>query len=247
MLTETDLANMALLHLGDATEIEDLATDTTKSGRVMRRLYPNLRRALLSVWDWPFATYFVQAQIQSFWPTPEYGFAWQYPNNCLKFVRVYNGKSTDDISDKVPYGQLGSGNQRLITTNFGPSMLLPQNNLIPTTTPSSFTGTPSPIPVFEYVSDITNFSLMPQLFKDALALYMAAYAAPSLPGIGAVDLREKNLALGGQALQLAGAQNMNERYITPEKRSLIEKAGLGQGICIPLSSLQNYVPANYTP
>lgn len=239
---------MALLHLGATDEIEDLETDTSKSARVMKRLYPNLRRALLSVWDWPFATFFQKGALSLFWPTPQWPYAWQYPAGCLKMVRIWNGHNTDDIQTKIEQVQAQGATSRLIYTKFGPPALLPIDRWIPTTTPAPGNGSPWPVPVFEFVGDIQNPALMPQIFKDALALYMAAYAAPSIPGIGSVDLREKNLALAGQTLQLAGAQNMNEVFITPEKRSLIERAASGEGFAIPFTpGFNNYIGVNWNP
>jgi hypothetical protein len=125
--------------------------------------------------------------------------------------------------------------------------LLPSDPYTPTSATGVSTTGSYPIPIFEYILDCENVALMPQLFKDALSLYMAAYGAPSIPGIGQVDLREKNLVLGHQALQLAGAQNLNESFITPEKRSLIEKAANGEGMRFPISAVNNYVAANYNP
>ena len=213
----------------------------------MRRVYNKYRRSILSLWDWPFASVYQQGALVSFWPTPQWAFAWQYPTNCLKFTRIYNYKNTDDISDKIECVQANDGTQRLLYTNYGPANLLPGNNLVPTSAANvSITGS-TPIPVFQFVQDCVNVALMPELFQDALAMIMAAYGAPALPGIGQVDLREKNLRLGMGALSTAGAQNMNESYITPEKRSLIEKAALGNGICIPISPLFNPVSANYNP
>jgi len=247
MNSSTEIANQALLNLGSAAELQNLDTDNTKEARVMRRLYNNYRRTLLSLWDWPFATVFQQAALVSFWPTPQWAFAYQYPSSCLKFTRIYNYKNTDDIMDKIECVQGNDGTQRLLYTNFGPPNLLPSNNLVPTSAANVSTTNSLPIPVLQYVTDVTNVLIMPQLFKDALALVMAAYAAPSLPGIGQVDFREKNLQLGLSVLSTAGAQNMNEAYITPEKRSLIEKAALGGGLCIPISSVWNPVPENWTP
>ncbi len=245
--TETDIANDALQHLGAATQIQNLETDTDLQARRMRRLYHKYRRSLLSIWEWPFATVYQKGVIVKFWPTPEYGFAYQYPNNCLKFSRVWNYKSTDDIETKIPSAQSNDGTQRLIYSNYGPPALLPQNRWVTTTTPASTTGSPYPVAVFQFVADCTNVALFPELFKDALSLMMAGYAAPTIPGIGTVDFRKQNLELGAQALSLAGAQNMNEIFITPEKRSLIERAATGTGLDLHMTSFNNPVPQNWQP
>jgi hypothetical protein len=245
--TETDIANDALQHLGSASFIQNLETDTSKDARVMRRLYHKYRRSLLSIWEWPFATIYQKGVIVKFWPTPEYGFAYQYPNNCLKMSRIWNFRHTDDIETKIESVQSNDGAQRLIYSNFGPPALLPQNRWIPTTTPASTTGDPYPVAVFQFVADCENVGLFPELFKDALSLMMAGYAAPSLPGIGTVDFRKQNLELGAQALSLAGAQNMNEIFITPEKRSLIERAATGTGIVGHVSGFNHAVPQNWNP
>lgn len=247
METSTDIANYALLHLGAATEIQNLETDTDKVARTMRRVYNNLRRSCLSMWAWPFATSYQKAALVSFWPTPQWPFSWQYPSNCLKITRIWNYKNTDDIDNKIEYQQSNDGKQRLVFTNLGPPNILPADRWTPTTAANVSTVDAWPIPVIEFIVDVTNVSIMPQVFKDALSLFMAAYAAPSLPGIGSVDLREKNLVLASQALSLAGAQNLNENYITPEKRSLIERAATGEGLRLPISPVFNPVAENWNP
>jgi len=250
LATPTDISNQALLHLGVFAEIQNLDTDTSKEGRVMRRLYDNVRRSLLSLWAWPFACVYQQGALVSFWPSPEWAFAWQYPGNCLKFNRIYNFKHVDDIDNKIQYIQSNDGNQRLILSNFGPAQLLPANSYVPTqnTTPISAVTDQTSIPIFEFIADVTNCAIMPQLFKEALAFVMAAYASPSLQtGTGAAELREKNLALGNAALKIAGAQNLNESFIAPEKRSLIEKAAMGGGLMIHASNVWQPVAENWNP
>jgi len=55
-LTESDIANLALLHLGDKGSITTLATDTTPEARKLRALYEVRRDSLLRSYPWNFAT-----------------------------------------------------------------------------------------------------------------------------------------------------------------------------------------------
>ena len=230
MNSPTDIANFGLSQLGTGAEIQDLATDQSKEARVMRRLYYSTLKALESSKNWWWATVFQKLALQSIYPTPEWPFAYLRPAGALRLTRIWNQGHTDTLENEIKYLSVNNGTQRVIVSEYGPTAVLAGTPWVPIQPTLPLTGDICPIPVVQFVAYTTDVSLMPERFKMGFAFFLAGLAAPSLPGIGGVDLRKENLALG--SVEIAGAysddQNESRQYVDP--RSIIQKAGQGEGI-----------------
>jgi len=246
MASETDVANVALAHLGHGDEIDSLATNTSVAARIIRRIYKDTLASILSAYNWNWARAFQRLQISSFWPTPEWSFAYQYPPDCVQIRRIYNFHHYDDRENIIEYVEANDGTQRLILSNFGPVALLPKDSYTPTKNTSNYPSTidKTQIPIMEYTAFIENLAIMPPLFKEAFTYILAAKAAPLLSGVGQSNLRKECFELGSAALSQAAALDANASKLMPDKRSLIEKAAYGESV-----KVYNYtnlvVPPNY--
>jgi hypothetical protein len=218
--------NTSLAHLGDGTEIQALNEDS-KQARVMRRFYYGLLKSLISSKNWFWATIFQQLTLVSIYPTPEWPYAYAYPSNCLRLTRLWNWHHTDDIDNYVQYLKVNNGTQKIIVSEYGDASVLAGTPFAPIQPTPPITVDPTQIPVAQFVAYTDNVGLYPEMFKQALAFILAAYAAPSLPGVGQEDLRKSNLELGNAALNQALADDMNESRQYTNKKSIIEKAGAG--------------------
>ena len=230
MQSPTDIANFALSQLGTGAEIQNLTTDPSKEGRAIRRVYWSALKGLESSKNWWWATVFQKLALQSIYPTPEWPFAYQRPAGCLRLTRIWNHQHTDTQENAIKYLSVNNGTERVIVSEYGPTSVLAGTPWHPTQPTLPLTGNTWPIPVAQFVAYTDDVSLMPERFKIGFAFMVAALAAPSLPGIGTVDLREKNLMLANAELSGAYADDQNESRQYVDARSLIQKAGQGEGI-----------------
>lgn len=86
MATETDLANLALGHLGNA-RITDLS-EPTVAAEHCRRMWDTCRDALLRQYPWNFASRRVRLPVLSAAPEFEWQRQYQLPSDCLKVLEV---------------------------------------------------------------------------------------------------------------------------------------------------------------
>ena len=88
----TEIANLALGHLGIGKDIANLDTESSQEAKAMRRYYDICRRTVLQEFTWPFATKFVTLGLVEEDPTDaeEWAFSYRYPADCL-FLRRLHG------------------------------------------------------------------------------------------------------------------------------------------------------------
>ncbi len=98
MVSEVDIGNLALSHIGDDATVSSLSPPegSAQAGHVAR-FYPIARDAVLSMHDWNFNTRrIVGAQLT----TPDSG--WQYayakPNNALNVIAILPPDAIDDYT-----------------------------------------------------------------------------------------------------------------------------------------------------
>ena len=228
MNSATDIANFALAQLGEDTLIDNLDTDQSKPARVMRRNYYTLLRTLLESTNWFWATSFQKLTLQSIYPVPEWPFCYNRPNNCVRMTRIWNWGHTDTLENDIKYLPVNNGTQRVILSEFGPTAILQGTPWQPIQPTLPLQGNMWPIPVAQFIGYTDNVSLMPEMFKEAFGFILAAYGAPSLPGIGQENLREQNLKIGNGMLTQAIANDQNEARQFVDLRSVIQKAGQGE-------------------
>jgi len=241
----TDIANTALSHLGAADEIQDILTDTSKEARVMRRYYKSLLKSLIASKAWWWATRFERLALQSIYPTPEWPFAYKRPVDSMRMVRIWNHLHTDTLENEIIYLNVNNGSERVIVSEYGPTSVLAGTPWAPIQPTLPLTGNTWPIPVAQFTAYTEDCSLMPEMFKQGYAFILAAYAAPSLPGIGQVDLRLKNLELGNAAINQALADDQNENRPPVDLRSIIQKAGQGEGIRFTGTGFRAFNPSTW--
>lgn len=223
----TEICNFALNQLGTSAEIENLETDTSANGRVMRRVYETTRREILHRYNWYFSTRYELLQLVNLYPDREWAFSYRYPNSCLNLIKIWNGTHSEDQDNMVRFIISSDDKGKLILSDFGPTELLSGDPTNSTPAPAQST-TPSVVTLAQYVADVTDTTMMPPMFKTAFAFFLAAYAANSLPGPGPADAREKNLAIAEQRLLMAISRDQNEAKAPRDYKSILEKARRGK-------------------
>jgi hypothetical protein len=254
MNAKTEIANLALAHLGIGTQISDLDTDDSSECKILRTLFDYWMSTVLCGYSWKFATTYANIEPIICFPTQEYKFAYRYPADCHFLVRFWNGEKLDDRTNMIPFDFMNDSEGRLILTDWGPSTALTSavSNMtqpIPSPFPptTNFTITSGDIvPMIQYIQNYQSIQFFPAEFIWAFSLMLAAWAAPSMPNIGMVDLREKNLALGMAAMQQAMAHDRMEAKPPFQMVGELTKSRTGYRFAYQKNGLA-MEPSNYTP
>lgn len=92
-ITDTQIANRALMLLGETSRLADLNTDDSTRARQIRDVYQDSVDAVLTDYDWNFNT--ARAAIAASATTPpfEYAYQYPYPDDCLKIRGLYDAGS----------------------------------------------------------------------------------------------------------------------------------------------------------
>lgn len=155
--TETEIANLALGHLGQSTEIANLQSTRTPEALAIRRIYDTMRRATLRDFAWPFATRIAALGLVEEAPNLEWAFSYREPSDCLLMRKIQSGVRNDNRQSRVPFKGGRDGSGILIYTDKEDA-------------------------IGEYTIDMTTVQNYPDDFVLALSLRIAAYAAPKICG-----------------------------------------------------------------
>jgi hypothetical protein len=185
MSTKTEIANIALSHLGVGREIANIETENSQEANAMRRFYDISREQVLRDFNWPFATKEVTLGLVSSNPTTEWTYAYRYPADALKLRRIFSGIRNDTRQTRVPYKLVRDNAGRLIYTDAVDACM-------------------------EYTYAETDASRFTPDFVQALACRMAAYAAPRLTSGDPFKLGERAYKLYVYEITKAQATAANE-------------------------------------
>lgn len=189
--SNTEIANMALAHLGNGKDIADLDTENSSEARSIRRFYNVAREATLADFAWPFATKYATLALVSEYGdtghvTDEYDFAYRYPTDCLMLRRIKSGNRNDDRQDRVEYKIAQDDQGQLILTDTEEAEV-------------------------EFTILIESESRYSAEFVLALSLRLAVYAAPQLTKGDPFKLGDRAMGLYQQAISRAQANAANEQ------------------------------------
>lgn len=166
MASEVDIANLALARLGDDASVASIdPPEGSSQAEHCARFYPIARDSMLEHHDWSFSTRRAQlAQLSV--PTYNWQYAYARPSLALRILSVMPATASPE-EDGVQYelGNTAEGTQ-IILTNLEEA-------------------------VARYTVRVTDTSLFPPLFVDALAWLLAAHlAGPVIKGdVGIAEAR----------------------------------------------------------
>jgi hypothetical protein len=185
MATETQIANLALGHLGVGKEIAILATEKSTEAGLCRRFYAQCRDETLRDFPWPFARTIRALDLVEEEPNDEWDFSYQYPSDCSFFRRILSGTRNDSRQTRVPYKIANSNQGRIIFTDIEDAQA-------------------------EYTARIIDSSFYEPDFVSALSLLLASYIAPGLTAGDPFKLGQRALQLYAYARDKAQANATNE-------------------------------------
>lgn len=195
--SNTDIANMALSHLGVSKVISDLATERSNEAAAMRTFYDLARREMLRIRWWPFSKKIATlALVTDFSQTPasttiyEWVYAYRYPSDCIDFRRILSGvlHGSDNRQTRIPF-TLGVDDQAKLVFS---DMTYAQG---------------------EYTMDVLNVSLWPDDFARALSYNLASLAAPRVTAGDPFKLGPMVQALYKMSLSTASAAAAREEQM----------------------------------
>lgn len=157
MESTTEIANMALSHLGIGKEISNLDDEKSQEARACRRFFNSVRDVVLRDFDWAFASKIVALALIEEDPNSEWAYSYRLPSDCIAPRRILSGTRTDTNSSEIAYLRGQDDDGQLIYTD-------------------------EPEAYLEYTKRETRVQFYPSDFGIAMSLRLAAYIAPQLTG-----------------------------------------------------------------
>ena len=117
MASNTEIANLALSHLGHGVDISDLETERSAEARAARRFYDITIKKVAESVTWPFLSRFGVLALVEEEPTTEWAYSYRYPSNCERIVRILSGIRNDHRQSRAPYKITGDDTGLLIFTD----------------------------------------------------------------------------------------------------------------------------------
>lgn len=193
MASVIEICNIALSRLGNSRTINSL-TEQSKEAGVCSLHYEPARDAVLSDFDWSFATKRV-ALADTGAPPPDWQYAYRYPTDCMRIIELMvPGMRNVPSRLRIEYttGSDADGTGKLIYTEQEMAWL-------------------------KYVGLVTDPNMYDAVFRDALSWRMAGEMAMSLTS--GPQLGQNAMTMYAQVIRSAGSRSMNESQEPPEPES----------------------------
>lgn len=223
----TDIANLALTHIGLSKPIQALGMDNSEEDQMCSTWWDAARRATLKRLPWNFAIKQVVPALVVNNPTPEYLYAYQEPADSVKIVRFMSWRlENDDNRSRVPYRIMQPAPINLSQATPLPTAPYNTSGLwIYTNWPGQETQL---LPILmEYVFDNTNVSQWPDDFNIALSYKLAEFIVSALTS---GDPQNKKVGLQNDfktAIMEAMNDNVNEDQRPPLPESEFVRSRMG--------------------
>lgn len=196
--SNTQIANMALAHLGVSTEIATLDTDTTKEAKVCRRFFTLAQERCLRDFSWPFAMKIATLSEIEADPNDEWGYSYQYPTDCANLKRILSGTRTDTNDTRVAFRIANDGTNKIIFTDEAEAQA-------------------------EYTVNLDETALFPADFVSALSYLLAFYVAVPVTGGDPFKLGPRAMSAYEHEIENAQANAANEEQPDVQPDSEFER------------------------
>lgn len=195
----TEVANLALYHLGISKTIANIETEQSSEAKACRAFYDRAVDNVLRDYTWPFANKIVALNLISENPTTEWGYSYRIPSDCIKAIRIPSGVIEETATTRVVYKISGDDAGRIILTN-------------------------QPFAELEYIRKIEDDKLMTPDFIMAFSFKLAHYMAPSLTGGDPFKLGDRASANYDIEISQARSNAYNEEQPTTTNESVYTAA-----------------------
>ena len=196
-MTDTDIVNLALTHLGTRT-ISSLTNDRSPEAIVMRLLYEVERDNMLREFPWAFSRRFADLGLVEEDPTDEWAYSYRYPSDAL-MIRRFLSERNETRQTRIPHVILGDDTGGLLYTDEEDAAI-------------------------EYTSRITDTQKFTTDFCRALGFRLAYLSAPKLTAGDPYGLGNRAYNLYREALTVAQSSNINEQQEEEPPNSELQRA-----------------------
>ena len=155
--SRTEIANLALSHIGIGKEVANIETENSEEARACRRYYDLALETTLRDHDWPFATKYATLGLVEETPNEEWAFSYRYPADCLKIRKILSGLANDNRQSRIDFIEAQDDSGRLVFTNNRSAQV-------------------------KYTPFSKNISIYPPDFVMALSFRLAIYIVSRLTG-----------------------------------------------------------------
>lgn len=191
MASEVDICNLALSHIGDRANIASInPPEGSAQAQHCARFYPIARDEMLELMRPSFATKRVaMADVSLVVTKPsQWQFVYQYPENCIRLLGVYDPNRIYDENDSGAVCEIGDDEDgmKVVYTNVEGA-------------------------VARFITRVTNTTRYTPLFTQALSRLLASYlAGPIVKGNAGVQLADAQRKLAMGFLDAATASDANQ-------------------------------------
>jgi hypothetical protein len=101
--TKTEIANLALSHLGTGKNIADLDSERSVEALACKQMWKIACETLQRENDWPFLTKIEDLTLVTTDPNTEWKYSYRYPTDCIVARRILSGVRNDTLESEVKY------------------------------------------------------------------------------------------------------------------------------------------------
>lgn len=193
--SKTEVANLALGHLGISDTISDLQTERSKEALACKRFFDESLRLTLRDFDWPHARQRAVLALYQTAPNDDWDYAYTYPSEAVALRKIWSGARNDSRQSRVAHEiKYDSVQGKIIQTDMRDAVIL-------------------------YTRFHDQVELWPSDFAMALSYRLAYYITPQIAGIDSRRLKQEMLSLYRLELGQARANAGNEEQPDEEVES----------------------------
>lgn len=210
MASETDIANLALAHLGDDATVSSISPpEGSAQAEHCARFYPIARDNLLAMHRWNFAT----VRITGASLTPDatgWAYAYAVPSEAIEIISVLHPEAPDDYSAPSYDGNSVIGTFSMYQPQpFAVEKLAAGDDVIYTNQENA---------VIRYTKRVTDTTKYPPLVVSALSRLLASYmAGPIYKGDTGMNVAKAQYQMFLVEFNAARQADMSQRDIRPQR------------------------------
>lgn len=194
MASKTEIANLAISHLGTAKEISALETERSEEANACKRYFDVARDAVLKDFNWPFATKIFKLSLVQEDPNADWKYAYRYPVDCIHVRRILTGKKNETRQDRIPYKIGKDALGKIIYTD-------------------------KELAEIEYTERVEDPQFYSADFVMALSFRLASYIAPRLTKGDPFKMKNDMVAQYEAEIEMAKSNSLNEEQVYEDPES----------------------------
>lgn len=229
--TSTQVANLALAHCGISKPMAALSTERSIEAQMCRTFYDLARQNALQGFPWSFAARQVAPSLVANQPTPEWLYAYQYPEDALQIIRFMSWRLNNDTrQSRIPYRVMQPVSAQLSTLATTPTYTQTTGLWIYTNWPGSNTTLPV---ILEYTFDNQDVSQWTPGFIMSFSYALASLIVTTLTSGNPQQQQQAILALYKASLSDAQNSIVSEEQRPQDPQSEFIRARDGESYGVP--------------